>query len=365
MKWYKIDNEEEVFTPSMLLYPERIAHNIEEMVSIAGDSDRLWPHVKTHKIPEIIKLQLKAGITKFKCSTIAEGEMVAECKPSHILIAYPLAKSGLRRFLTLVKKYPEIRWGVVTDSSESINEVDKLNEEQLSFDLYLDLDVGMHRTGIAPGKEALGLYALIANNPRLSVGGLHVYDGQNHQPDLAERKEAIVDAYQLLEDFLAMLKENDLPVPNIIAGGSPTFALHAEKYPSLSPGTTLLWDAGYGSAFPDLNFQHAAVLITRIVSKPGKGLLTVDLGHKAVASEMTHDPIFFMQLEDFKVVTHSEEHMVLQTQEADQWEIGDCLYGIPWHICPSMALHETVGVVRNGHIADEWNVVARKRKITI
>jgi D-serine deaminase-like pyridoxal phosphate-dependent protein len=107
------------------------------------------------------------------------------------------------------------------------------------------------------------------------------------------------------------------------------------------------------------------VLITRIVSKPGVNLLCVDLGHKSVASEMPQPRAIFPQLSEFRIVTHSEEHMVIETKESDKWEVGDCLYGIPWHICPTMALHESALIVEDGHVVDEWTVLARKRKITI
>src|SRR5664280_129640 len=85
--WYLINNIGEVSSPALLVYPDRIETNIKKMIEIAGDVDRLRPHVKTHKMSEIIKLQMKYGIYKFKCATISETEMVARCGASDILLA--------------------------------------------------------------------------------------------------------------------------------------------------------------------------------------------------------------------------------------------------------------------------------------
>lgn len=362
--WFQIDNEDQVRTPSILLYPNRIKANIQKMVEIAGDPSLLWPHVKTHKIPEIVEMHLEIGITRFKCSTIAEAEMVAGKQPTHILIAYPLIKSGIDRFLTLVENFPETRWGMVTDSHNAIEEISS-KSTKIDFDVYLDLDIGMHRTGATPGEGAMNLYRMIHGSSNFSCGGLHIYDGHIHQADLNERSVEMEKSYSLALSFINMLEEGGLDVPLIIAGGSPTFPMYAKKGTSLSPGTTVLWDAGYGHEFPDMDFNPAAVLIARIVSKPGVGLLCLDLGHKSVASEMPQPRAVFPQIDNYKIIVHSEEHMVIETAESDNWNVGDCLYGIPWHICPTMALHESALIVENGTIIDEWTVLARRRKITI
>ena len=140
--------------------------------------------------------------------------------------------------------------------------------------------------------------------------------------------------------------------------------------PLLSPlaegcGTCVFWDAGYGAKMPDMDFLVAAALLTRVVSKPGGNRLCLDLGHKAVASEMPHPRVVFPQLPDAKAVTHSEEHLVVETSRAGEFAVGDCLYGIPWHICPTVALHAAAVVVRGGQAVERWSVAARARKFTL
>ena len=101
--WYAIEDEGKIDSPALLIYPERIAQNIRNMLVIAGDPDRLRPHIKTHKMVEIIRMQQDAGIRKFKCATLAEAELLAQCKAEDVLVAYPLIGPGPARLASLQK----------------------------------------------------------------------------------------------------------------------------------------------------------------------------------------------------------------------------------------------------------------------
>ena len=162
------------------------------------------------------------------------------------------------------------------------------------------------------------------------------------------------------------IQEAGLPIPRIVAGGTPTFPFFAEL-PGIecSPGTTVLWDFGQPRNNPDLDFLNAAVLLTRVVSKPAPNRLCLDLGHKAVASEMPHPRVQLFGLEDAAFVTHSEEHLVVETSRAAEFAVGQVIYGLPRHVCPTVALHNEVFVVRDGRAGETWPVTARARKITI
>jgi D-serine deaminase-like pyridoxal phosphate-dependent protein len=162
------------------------------------------------------------------------------------------------------------------------------------------------------------------------------------------------------------LEREKIPVPRVVTSGTPTFPMHARRDGvECSPGTCVFWDAGYARKLPDLDFLPAAVLLTRVVSKPTANRLCLDLGHKAVASEMPHPRVIFFDLNDCTPVVHSEEHLVLETPEAERYTVGDVLYGIPWHICPTVALHSEVVVVRNARAEERWKVAARDRTLTI
>jgi D-serine deaminase-like pyridoxal phosphate-dependent protein len=125
----------------------------------------------------------------------------------------------------------------------------------------------------------------------------------------------------------------------------------------------VLWDAGYSNKLRDLDFLPAALVLSRVVSKPGDGRLCVDLGHKAVAAEMPHPRVLFLNLPDAQALGHSEEHLVLETKHSAEFKVGDCLYGLPWHICPTVALQSKTGRLpgfgRSGRENGVWECEGR------
>jgi len=114
-----------------------------------------------------------------------------------------------------------------------------------------------------------------------------------------------------------------------------------------------------------LEFLNAALVLTRVISKPGNNRLCLDLGHKAIAAEKPHPRVQFLNLPDANAVTHSEEHLVVETSRADEFQVGDVLYGIPRHVCPTVALHAEVVVIRAGVAMERWRVTSRDRKLTV
>jgi D-serine deaminase-like pyridoxal phosphate-dependent protein len=367
MPWHQVENLNEIPSPSLLIFPDRIEANIKKMIEIAGNADQLRPHVKTHKMPEIVKLQLKHGINKFKCATLSETEMVARCGAPDILLAIQPVGPNIERFFRLKKEFKNIKISCIADNEEVIIQLsDMARKTGLETHVWLDINNGMNRTGVTPGEKASRLYERIMDSPMLIAEGLHVYDGHIHEPDLTLRKKICEDSFLSVINLIEELKTEGISPVKVIAGGTPTFPIHTlRKNVETSPGTTLLWDWGYSSSFSDMDFLHAAVLLTRIISKPGIDLLCLDLGHKAVASEMPQPRIKLLGIDKYTIVNHSEEHMVIRTPLADKYKPGDALYALPWHICPTVDRHDTVYVINDHKVTGQWNVVARTRMITL
>jgi len=365
--WYTLSNADAIASPALLVYPDRIARNLQRMVAMAGDVSRLRPHVKTHKLPQVIALKRAAGIHKFKVSTIAEAEMTAAAGGEDILLAYQPVGPNVQRLVALMRRFPATRFATLVDDTANLARISAIaTAEQVTIALYIDLNVGMNRTGIAPGEAAAALYRAMCQAPGVLASGLHAYDGHLHLPDQAELARAAELAFAPVWALREQLRAEGLPVPRVIASGTPTFALLAQHADvEVGAGTTVLWDFGQAQTCPDHHFLNAAMLLTRVISKPRADLLCFDLGHKAVASEMPHPRVRLLGLEDATATTHSEEHLVVQTARASDYRVGDVVYGIPRHICPTMALHSEVWAVHGG-VADEiWPVVARARRITI
>jgi D-serine deaminase-like pyridoxal phosphate-dependent protein len=365
--WYLINNADEVSSPSLLVYPDRIEANIKKVIDIAGSVDKLRPHVKTHKISEIIKLQIKYGIYKFKCATISETEMVARCGAPDILIAMQPVGPNIDRFFRLKKEFNNSKISCIADNEDIIIQLsDMARKTGMETHVWLDINNGMNRTGVIPGEKAARLYKRIIDSPMLAAEGLHVYDGHIHSADYSVRQKICDDSFASVLSLIEELKNEGISPVKIVAGGTPTFPIHAlRKDVESSPGTLLLWDWGYSSTYTDMHFLHAAVLLTRIISKPGKDLLCLDLGHKAIASEMPQPRIKILDIEKYAIINHNEEHMVIRTPDADKFKPGDPIYGIPWHICPTVDRYDTVYVINDHMVTGEWNVEARKRKINI
>ena len=364
--WHTPASPDEIPSPALLVYPERIGENIRRMVAALGQAERLRPHVKTHKMPEVVQMQLKAGIGKFKCATIAEAEMLGQAGAGDVLLANQPVGPNVGRLLGLAGWFRDVRFSTIADDAGAVGALAEAAQVAgITLPVWLDLDVGMGRTGIVPGQAAITLYKLIDQLPGVEPAGLHLYDGHLHDSDPAERLAKWQTMMGEVRSFRTGLEAVGLPVPGVVGGGTPTFPFHAQHTDhECSPGTTLLWDFGYRDKFPDLDYQHAAVLLTRVISKPGSDCITLDLGHKAVASEKPHPRVQFIGLDDDEAVVHSEEHLTLRTADAASFKVGDCLYGIPRHICPTVALYDRAHVIRGGKLGDQWQVTARARKLT-
>jgi D-serine deaminase-like pyridoxal phosphate-dependent protein len=368
---YAIADATGVFSPGLLFYKDLIEHNIRQAVAMAGSPARLRPHVKTHKTREIVRLELDAGITRHKCATIAEAEMLGGCGVPDVFLAYNLVGPNCARMARLVELYPQCRFSIQADHPEGVGALSEaMARAGRSIDVLLDIDVGQHRTGIAPGQHAVALYEMIARSPGLVPGGLHVYDGHNHQESRAEREAAVRRQLDPVLALRSALQSKGLPVPRMVVGGTPTFPIYAQMdYPGweLAPGTCFLHDHGYGSRFGDLaGFQPAALLLTRVISRPTPTRITLDLGYKAVASDPPAGKrCILLDVPDYETVLQNEEHLVIETLAADRFHPGDEVYAIPTHICPTTAMHRQAQVVENGHVTQTWDIVARDRLLTI
>jgi D-serine deaminase-like pyridoxal phosphate-dependent protein len=369
---YVIHDASTIQSPGLVFYKDLIRANIARVIAIAGNPERLRPHAKTHKTREITRMELEAGITKHKCATIAEAEVLATAGALDIFIAYPIVGPNCRRIARLVKEYPQCRFAVAFDSRQPLQELSATlaGNSGTAVGVVLDLDAGMHRTGIPIGTAALELYALAGQLDNLRPAGLHVYDGHTNQESRSEREEAVRQNFGKVLEFRALLEKSGLPVPRIIAGGTPTFPVYAAlDCPGLecSPGTCVLHDHGYGSRFRDVEgFIPAALLLTRVISRPGNNRISLDLGYKAVASDPpAGQRCSILDVPSAVCVMQHEEHLVVETPAANRFSPGDVVYAVPTHICPTVAMHRQAYIVENHRVTQTWDIVARDRFITV
>lgn len=365
--WYTIQNIDELDSPSLVVYPDRIRKNIKTLVAAIDNVSRLRPHIKTHKSSEVSRMMLDAGITKFKCATIAEAEMLATAGAPDILLAYQPVGPKAHRLAALTKHFRGTAWGCLIDNLESAKHIAAaFDGTGQTISVCIDLNVGMNRTGIAP-ENALTLFAACASLKGLVVTGLHAYDGHLRDTDLSVRTKRCDEAFARVVKLQHDIEKQHGKKLTIIAGGTPTFSIHRKrKEIECSPGTFIYWDKGYEQTLQEQHYLHAALVITRVVSIPAENTVCVDLGHKAIASENPlPNRVFFLNAPELEPTGHSEEHMVFRSTPEKKYRVGDVLYGIPYHICPTVALHETANVVVSHQIKGQWVTAARKRKLEV
>ena len=198
--------------------------------------------------------------------------MLAQAGARDVLLANSTRRPQRRRLAKLAGWFREVRFSTIADDAEAVGSLASAGQEAgITLPVLLDLDGGMRRTVIPPGQAAVTLYKLIDQLPGVEPAGLHLYDGHLHESDPAER----------LAKWETMMEELNV-VPYGRRGGRASgaggcwrgharFPFHARHtaHEECSPGTTLLWDFGYAEKFADLEFQQAAVLLSRVVSKPG------------------------------------------------------------------------------------------------
>lgn len=362
--WYHIRNISDIDSPVMVIYEERVRHNIDLLLQMAP-AERLRPHVKTHKCREVAELMLQAGLKKFKCATISEAEMLALAGAHDVLLAYQPLGPKLQRFIALIGKYPATKFSCLVDATQAATAIEAAAAQRgLRIPVFIDLNVGMNRSGIDPA-QAYDLAMLCARSGGLQLAGLHAYDGHIHDASFEIRKQHCDAAFLPVAQLWQQLQNDGRKPLEVVAGGSPSFPvhLHREKV-TCSPGTFVYWDANYERLLPEQPFLPAAVVVSRIISLPDDTSVCTDLGHKSVASENAMDKrVVFLNAPELKPVAHSEEHLVLQAAAGHGFRIGDVLYGLPFHICPTIALYENVVVVKEGAAGTEWKNSARDRKI--
>ena len=222
----------------------------------------------------------------------------------------------------------------------------------------------MNRSGIKPAHAFL-LAQHLMTLPGVQFKGLHAYDGHLRDTDLAVRQQKSNTAFTEVLTLATQLESAFNCSINIVAGGSPSFPTHINRNVECSPGTFVYWDWGYKHQLPDEPFDYAALVATRVISIIDEQTITTDLGHKSIAAENPLPRVHFLNAPDVTPYAQSEEHLVLKVADSSAFKVGDVLYGVPVHICPTVALYDKAVVVEKNEAVTKWKVLARDRAIKL
>ena len=360
---YKVAEPDGIETPAMLVFADQLDHNIKAVGELAGGSEHLFVHVKTHKSIDIARKQLTSGVAGFKCATLKELEMTLDAGAQEAILSYPLVqKSKVQRFAALAQR--EATVSAIASAPVHVQVLgDAAQERQQTLRVMIDLNVGMFRTGV-PLDAAIDLYRQVAQHPHLSPGGLHLYDGHDNLSEPKARQAAAERHIRDAQRLKAALEGEGLAVPRVVGGGSFSSLYYARTEGMHgSPGTCVYWDAGYGSKMAELPFKWAALVLTQVIDRyPEHQTLTTDLGTKAISDD---GPLAtrakLLQNPKAELTRQNEEHGVF-SWSGPQPEVGAYLLAVPWHVCPTTIRYPGVHVIDGrGQVADYYLHSARDR----
>jgi D-serine deaminase-like pyridoxal phosphate-dependent protein len=364
MDEYRVTNADEIPTPALLVYKEAVAHNIRAMGELMGGYERLRPHIKTHKMSRIARMEMAAGIDKFKCATPKEAAMLVAVGVTDVLISYHMVGANIGRVVDLKRLHLHVDLKVIADDADNIRDLSSAcTSAGIPLGVMVDLDTGMHRTGAPPGEASLALAQQIAEASGLHFAGLHVYDGHVGDPDPEKRKKKAFESIERAVETRRLIESSGLEVGTLVASGSPGFehTQQVDGVDEVSPGTWIFWDTGYGDQI-ESPFRWAALILSRVISATGPDLITLDAGSKSIAPDTPAPHFRALELpEEIEFVRRNEEHQLLRLpKDTSRPKVGDSFYLVPRHVCTTVNLWDEVYVIdENGVFSETWRVDAR------
>jgi D-serine deaminase-like pyridoxal phosphate-dependent protein len=366
---YRVSGIEDVMTPALVVYPDIVASNLERTVELlGGDADRWRVHLKTAKLGYTVRMMVERGMRNFKCATTLELLVACQCGAADVLLAYPSIGANARRVREIAEQFPRVRISVLAENEEQVRQW-----RGSRVGVFLDINPGMNRTGIeqSHGREVITLARAIGA-AGLEFRGMHYYDGQHRAPDERERTAAAHDGYDHLLEMVKKIERVGVRVPEVVTAGTPTLpcSLSYEGFRSagfihrISPGTVVYSDASSLVQLPkQYGYRPAVLLLTRVVSHPRAGVVTCDAGHKAVSADAGVPTCVVAGHPELTPLSPSEEHLPLEVEGgAAGPQVGEVLYLLPRHVCPTVNNFDDALLVRTGEIESVEKVTARGRE---
>jgi D-serine deaminase-like pyridoxal phosphate-dependent protein len=370
---YRIAGVESVMTPALAIYPEIVDANIEATLRVmGGDANRWRPHVKTSKLGFVMRRLVELGVTNVKCATTLEMQTAAEAGAVDILVAYPMVGANARRVRELAETLPGKRVSALVENAGQIK-----SWIGSAIGLFIDLNGGMDRTGLGQERvaEVVNLARAI-DEAGLVFRGLHYYDGHmSKYEDLATREVMAHRGYDQLMGIVDALNGAGPVVEEVITAGTPAFPCTLSYKPfgsapfvhRASPGTVVYGDFTSAGQLPaDYGYRPAAVVVSTVVSRPSPNRITCDAGHKSVSADAGSPTCMVLGRPELEPQKPSEEHLPIDAAPgAELPAVGDYLYLVPRHVCPTVNNFDHALLIVGGKIAGVERVTARGREAPI
>ncbi len=366
LDYYHIENVGALLTPALAIYPEIVDHNIAcTLRLLGGDANRWRPHVKTAKLGFIMRRLAGQGIAQAKCSTTVELATACEAGMNDVLLAYPVVGANALRVREIADTYPDVRVSVLVE-----NPAQAVAWRGSRVGIFIDVNPGMNRTGVEQEHvpEILGLARAI-EDAGLAFRGLHYYDGHLASQPMAERESLAYQGYDRLMEIVAAAESGGFRLEEVITSGTPAFHCSA-TYGAFrsggfvhraSPGTVVYSDMTSQAQLPaEWGYQPAALVVSTVVSHPKANRVTCDAGHKSVSADGGVPTCEVAGRPDLRPLKPSEEHLPIEVADgSERPAIGEALYLIPRHVCPTVNNFDDALIVSKGRIVALERVTAR------
>jgi D-serine deaminase-like pyridoxal phosphate-dependent protein len=355
---------EEVDTPALILDLDAFEGNLRRLNdALAGRKVRVRAHAKTHKCPEIALRQIAAGAVGVCCQKVSEAEAMVEGGVGDVLVSNEVV--GAAKLARLARLARRARMGICVDHAAQVEALSAAAQaEGVQLDVYVEIDVGARRCGVAPGAPALDLARRIAAAAGLRFAGLQAYQGSaQHMRAMQERRERIGIAIEAARSTRELIIANGIACPIVTGAGSGSFMFEADSgvYDELQPGSYVFMDADYAKnewAPPLPRFGHALFVLTTVMSTPVPDRAVVDAGLKASSVDSGLPTVW--RRPGLTYARASDEHGVIEVQAGAQGPaLGDKLLLVPGHCDPTVNLYDWYVCMRGGVVEALWPITAR------
>jgi D-serine deaminase-like pyridoxal phosphate-dependent protein len=366
---FRVAESARMLTPALLIDRDRVQHNITATLQVlGGDRNRWRPHVKTAKLGYTMRMLADAGVRQFKCATSLELSVACQAGAQDVLVAYPLTGANAARVRQIAAEHQDAAISVLVESASQIAQW-----RGSAASLFVDVNPGMNRTGV-PEDDTDAILRLCQSIASSGVRfrGLHYYDGHLSKYSIAERCTEAHRGYERLMRIVEQLARVGIQVPEVITAGTPAFpcSLSFPRFSNapfrhrVSPGTVVYSDmTSLAQLPPEYGYLPAAVVMTRVVSHPAPGMITCDAGHKTVSADAGVPTCVVLGHPELEPLPPSEEHLPMRVADgAAVPAIGELLYLVPRHICPTVNNFDDAVIVGGGTLIAVEPVSARGRE---
>ncbi|MFB6299915.1 MAG: alanine racemase [Halobacteriales archaeon] len=340
---------------------DRNLNHVAEMADTAGVDVR--PHVKAHKIPAIARRQESLYGPGVLSQKLSEAEVMVRCGVEDLVLVCPVvSEAKLERVLWLADHTD--RFAMVVDCPGNIRPIARMAADRgTTIELILEIDVGIGRMGVEPGEDVKRLAELVNDTTGVTLRGILGHD--NHVPGsamtTAEYESECTAIAEQLERVVALIEETGTAVETVITGASSTARYMAEQpvVTELDPGRYLFNDASLLATRPEVTKTDCALtVVTTVISRPAPDRAIVDAGSKTL-SYVDDPPAVPKHRDDIDFYNRSSEHGWIDVSDAPDIAVGDRLEFIVPNAYGPINIHETLPGIRDGGVAETWNISAR------